>query len=1007
MKNRKLHIQIILLLFLVSINSLAQNNKTLLLRDSNDFKERVLNINTRFNEFSPINYKGGLLYISDKPLSNTKLLFNKIYWTKDSHFQLIDTLNKKVFSKKSTSKTYDFTVKNHDYTPATSNDNDILFNYKKIRNNWNEVELQFKHFSTNQAFVIDEINNLIIYSKESSLKYGQKKRWELWEAKIKNGRLINRHKIIFKDKYADYLYPYLSKDGNRLYFSSNTQKSKGGYDLFYINKLNGVWDYNLNQLENVNSTFDELSPFINNDTLYFSSNRVGGLGGFDIFYSKMNSISPIINLGYPINSEKDEVSLKKDISNFFNLTSNRSGNFDIIQLKYNPIFYNIVGELRYKNDNSLAKNHQFILLDNFSNQVIDTLLTDNNAKYTFIGKPNREYQFVTLNGDSVTEFLSISTKPNQSNLFYPLVIRGRSPKQINDSLDLIARLNQQKLDSIALMNLNNKFIVYYGFDKSRLAMSEYRVLDSLLSRLKRDTNLNVIIGAFTDCAGSFKYNTKLSIKRATHIVEYLTKNGFNKNRIISNGYSKNYSIIPCNLNKRKNDQKLNRRAEIVLSENKLNDWAKLEEMRGSSFYTVYSTLKKTKIIKDTLEATVKLKSILAKKDTVVKVVSPVVKKDTIAKVVKPIFVKKDTVVKVLSPVVKKDTIAKVVKPIFVKKDTVVKVLLPVVKKDTIAKVVKTILAKKDTVVKVVPPVVKKDTITKVVKPILVKKDTVVKVVPPVVKKDTIAKVVKPVLVKKDTLVKVVPPVVKKDTIAKVVKPVLVKKDTVAKVVPPVVKKDTIAKVVKPVLVKKDTVVKVVPPVVKKDTIAKVVKPVLVKKDTVVKVVPPVVKKDSTLKSTNPIVAKSSDYDDEISKDEILKALDSLAKLKREQERIIEYLTKRINKKPIDVFVNSDSVDIEIYDNGIHDNDSVSIIYNNRIVVDKQELKVNRPIRFKLKVDKNKKYNELVMVAENLGSEPPNTAVMFVTEKSGRRQQILLNTDMTHNEVVYFIRIGKE
>jgi len=112
------------------------------------------------------------------------------------------------------------------------------------------------------------------------------------------------------------------------------------------------------------------------------------------------------------------------------------------------------------------------------------------------------------------------------------------------------------------------------------------------------------------------------------------------------------------------------------------------------------------------------------------------------------------------------------------------------------------------------------------------------------------------------------------------------------------------------------------------------------------------------------------------------------------------MTKRINKKPIDVFISSDSVTIELYDNGIHDNDSVSIIFNNRIIVDKQELKVRKPITFKLKVDKNKKYNELVMVAENLGSEPPNTAVMFVTEKSGRRQQVLLNTDMTHNEVVY-------
>jgi hypothetical protein len=182
------------------------------------------------------------------------------------------------------------------------------------------------------------------------------------------------------------------------------------------------------------------------------------------------------------------------------------------------------------------------------------------------------------------------------------------------------------------------------------------------------------------------------------------------------------------------------------------------------------------------------------------------------------------------------------------------------------------------------------------------------------------------------------------------------------------------------------------------------------------VVKPITKStiDSTSKPivvvTKPLiqVASPSTYvDDEISKAEILKALDSLATLKRDQERIFEYLTKRINKKPIDVFVSSDSVMIEIYDNAIHDKDSVSIIYNNRIIVDKQELKVNKPIKFKLMVDKNKKYNELIMVAENLGIDPPNTAVMFVTEKNGRRQQVLLSTDMQHNEIVYFIRIGKE
>ena len=83
-----------------------------------------------------------------------------------------------------------------------------------------------------------------------------------------------------------------------------------------------------------------------------------------------------------------------------------------------------------------------------------------------------------------------------------------------------------------------------------------------------------------------------------------------------------------------------------------------------------------------------------------------------------------------------------------------------------------------------------------------------------------------------------------------------------------------------------------------------------------------------------------EVEEELSKEEILKSLEVLAKLKLEQERIVEYLTKRINKKPILIYVSSDSVSIEIYDNGIHDKDSVSIIYNKRIIVDKQELKVN-------------------------------------------------------------------
>jgi len=133
----------------------------------------------------------------------------------------------------------------------------------------------------------------------------------------------------------------------------------------------------------------------------------------------------------------------------------------------------------------------------------------------------------------------------------------------------------------------------------------------------------------------------------------------------------------------------------------------------------------------------------------------------------------------------------------------------------------------------------------------------------------------------------------------------------------------------------------------------------------------------------------------------------LAKLRREQERIVDYLTKRISKKPIEVFTYADSVTVEIFDSGIHDKDSVSVIYNKSLVVDKHELKVDKPIKFKVRVDKERKNNEMVIVAENLGTYPPNTAVMIITDKFGKHEEIMLSTDLTTNEVVIFIRIDKQ
>jgi outer membrane protein OmpA-like peptidoglycan-associated protein len=877
---------ILLITILIGTNSniiLAQESKRILQRDSLDYTAHSFNPNSNNNEFNPILYKGGLLFVSNKKNASNLMGSNKVYWVPSSQ----------IYSNK-----YDSSFKNikfnDDFTAPTSNDNDILTQYskKKYRNNLNPIERIFSDFNPDGNFSINESTNEIIYTQLSARKIKGAYRWELWQAYLKDGRIYHPKKLFIEKDTANYLYPHLTDNGNKLLFSSNKKGGKGGYDIYAIEKKNNTWDTNLIALGEINTSFNEIAPSTINNSItefFYTSNKTGGMGGYDAYkYNRVTNTN--LNLGFPLNTINDEIDLISSKNIYFKTTV-LAGKPEIKIFEYNPININVNGSLTFAYDSSIVANQKLYIVDKDDFKLIDSITTDDKSNFSFQGKPNRNYLINTINKDGFIENFEIITGATKSqNFSMNLALLGRSEKQIMDSIQLLNVMAElKKNDSLQRIMTNNKYVVYFNFDKYSLQSKEKRVLDTMLIDLKNNPSIYAIVGAFTDCIGSYDYNYNLSVKRGKAVVDYLIKHGLNKNRIISNGYSKKYAVTACltgNIKGKRLLQQNNRRAEVVFSDTKSENWAKLEVSRGAEYYTVRN-----------LQNIDKLGSIFVSNKDI------------------KVTIRKDTLVELIKPVAKNDTVDKLIKAV-VKKDTVVKLIKPV--------------AKKDTVVKLIKPVAKKDTAVKLIKSVA-KKDTVVKLFKPFTKKDTIFRRTKLSSINDSSITASVNTNIKK------------------------------------------------------------------RKDTV------------TSKFPSYIIAKPSvmESDDELSKEEIINALDSLATLKKEQERIVDYLTKRINKKPIDIFVSSDSVTIEIYDNAIHDKDSVSIIYNNRIVVDKQELKVNKPIKFKLKVDKNKKYNELIMVAENLGSEPPNTAVMFVSEKNGKKQQIMLSTDILHNEVIYFIRIGKE
>lgn len=1037
-----------LVLLMLNLNYLIGQDKIpiakkILLRDSLDFIDNKISINTTFNEFSPIPYHGGLLYISNKPIQHQKFNFNKVYWVADSIL-----LNK---NKNSTAvKLIEIKLKsNNDFTPQTSNDNNILFNYKIIKKlpNINDVETNFAEFTTDQAFSYNEKLKIVIYAQQTGKRVAGNRKWELWQMNILNGKISHKIRIDFDDEIADYLYPFISENADTLFFASNRKESLGGYDLFYVKRNGDAWDNKPVPLEFVNSSADEISPTLVHDTLLFSSNRPGGLGGFDVYSYLIHKNSAVLNLGYPMNSVSDELSLHK-INNNYYLTTNRTGNFDILGVNHIPVYYELNGILKYKNDSTLAS-HQLLYFKDVDTGILeDSVFTDSLARYHFVGKPNRNYIVSTYNYEKQLESFAIETYPNQKTFDYFSNLNGRSPKQIQDSIQLVYILTENKLkDSIISNDLRQKYIVRYGFDKNVLSDNEKLVLDSLIIKLSKIPNTYVIIGAFTDCVGSYKYNYKLSVKRAKYVVNYLIKNGLDKDRIVSNGYSKKYTLTPCLTKYAKSNQPNSRRAEILLSETKNTDWASLNTLKGDAFYThINSTVFKLKN-----SATLKKNlSVVINPIKIKKQASIQLHKNNLEKTipnVKTIAVTKDIHLK--------DSIKKLefVAALNAKKEQQLKNKLDQIKQDSIKGVIMAIAKQaQEQAIKLAQQQAseKAMVLTNEIKlKDSIKKAKLLAAINLIHLKDSIknAEVIIALNAKKEQSLKEKIERLKQDSI-RVVKEAIAKQameqkleaqkqaaaeakllaETKAKEKALAIFnerriKDSINKAnaitalnlrnenllkAKLARAKQDSIVKAKAKAAQ-DLIAQVTASKKRTKDSLAAAdLKSITAKPNVIVAKSDLVSKQTvAVEEDLTKEEILKSLDVLAKLKLEQERIVEYLTKRINKKPILIYVSSDSVSIDIYDNGIHDNDSVSVIYNKRIVVDKQELKVNKPIKFKLKVDKESKNNELVFVAENLGTEPPNTGVMFITEKSGRRQQVVLSTDMTHNEVIYFIRIEKQ
>ena len=531
---------------------------------------------------------------------------------------------------------------------------------------------------------------LTVNHKKESTKKDKTKTLFIAQADLVDGVLQNIQKVNLGDDSYSYMHPAVDPTGKYLLFSSNLD-GNNNFDLYYVTKDSAGWSQPL-KFGGLNTTGDEVFPsFSSTGDLFFSSNGRSGLGGLDIY--KVNgpfassSIS-VQSLSYPINSKNDDFGIGATQNpNYFFFSSDRLGTDDIYSANFREVDYAITGKVSFKSDATLVPSTKLYLKRRGEASFIDSVITSNNSTYNFKLRPNRNYDIFMDYLGSLQLIDSINTQTIRSSKENNIAIIGQSFVQYKDSITkvnnlFLAYLQKRAADSLAAHAIPNEFRVHYAFNKFALGKKDIYVLDSLVEVLVSNPKLQVSIGSFADCKGNIAYNQMLSLKRSNAVVAYLKKRGVPKDRIISSHYGKAYFVMDCgNARYSKVSQIVNRRSELLVTDQKNTTWDVLHKTINAQSHKVLSSLSVTNFVPKKLEKikkqiidSVKIKTVVVKEKSVI--VTP--KVDTVK--LKTAAVVKEKPVIVVKP--KTDTIPK---KVIVEKTKVAPPINPIVEEEAITK----------------------------------------------------------------------------------------------------------------------------------------------------------------------------------------------------------------------------------------------------------------------------------------------------------------------------------
>lgn len=391
-------------------------------------------------------------------------------------------------------------------------------------------------------------------------------RLKIYSANLTDNNWTNITELPFNGDDFSTAHPALSPDERKLYFASDMIGTYGASDIFVVDiNEDGSFGVPKNLGNNINTEARETFPFVTDtNVLYFASDGHPGLGGLDVFATKIDDMENlfVVNTGEPINSEQDDFSFiinEQTKKGFF--ASNREGGqgsddiYGFIENKEIDLSCNTIvsGIIKDQEDGSLIP-RAHITLTNAEGITLAETISELDGSFILEGDCREgDYKLTGVSegyDPAETRFTSVTVKDHTS---------------IEISLFKILKEAPVGTDLAKFLNLNP---VYFDLDKSDIRPDAATTLTTVVNYLNEFPNMKIQVQSHTDVKASKSYNNRLSKRRAESTVVYVVSNGIDEARVSGQGFGESKLANDCITLEKCTDQQHeeNRRSEFIVIE---------------------------------------------------------------------------------------------------------------------------------------------------------------------------------------------------------------------------------------------------------------------------------------------------------------------------------------------------------------------------------------------------------------------------------------------------------